>query len=119
MPMTMPQRGDADDDAGDHDRDIDRGVEQHPQAALELLQAERGHGAEDARQQRRDEGHREACRQGVHRERVRQHLAVPLDRKAVEVAGVAAGVEAEQHDDADRQVQEQVNHDGVDAHTHG
>ena len=52
------------------------------------------------------EGDDQAVLQRLDQEAVGQRLAVPGDRKAGELAGAAAGVEREQHDQRDRRIEE-------------
>ena len=110
------QRGDADDDPRDHHRDVDDGVKDRARRATDTLQANGSKRAEDAGQRRRDEGNDQAGFQRVHHEGVLQRAGVPLRGETLELAGVPARVEAEERDDRDRRVEEQVDEHGVDTH---
>jgi hypothetical protein len=79
------------------------------------LQTERSHGPERRRQDGVGNGHDEAVGQRLQHDRVVERDLEPADAEALEPGGYALGVvEREQDDHQDRQVEEQVDHAGVD-----
>ena len=109
------QGRDADDDARHHDGDIGQAIEGDPQRAPHLLQGQRRHGAHDCGERRRGAGDDQAVLQRLDDEGVVRGLAVPDEGEMLEVAGVVAAVEAEEDDQRDRRIEEEIDEDGIAA----